>query len=45
MEQAERIARKEHGWKKLVVTSGSGVGNHHYYCKLGYQLEGPYMLK
>ncbi len=43
MEEAERIAREEHGSDKLAVISG--VGTRHYYRKLGYHLEGPYMVK
>jgi elongator complex protein 3 len=43
MEEAERIARLEHRSKKLAVISG--VGTRHYYRKLGYELEGPYMVK
>jgi len=43
MEEAERIAREEHGSKKLAVISG--VGTRNYYAKLGYILEGPYMVK
>jgi GNAT superfamily N-acetyltransferase len=43
MEEAERIARKEHRSKKIAVISG--VGTRHYYRKLGYELEGPYMVK
>ena len=43
MEEAERIAREEHGSHKLAVISG--VGTRHYYRKLGYQLDGPYMSK
>lgn len=43
MEEAERIARDEHGSLKLAVISG--VGTRNYYRKLGYQLEGPYMVK
>lgn len=43
MEEAERIAEEEHGSTKMVVISG--VGTRHYYRKLGYQLEGPYMIK
>lgn len=35
MEEAERIARDEHGSKKLVVISGVGVRS--YYARLGYQ--------
>ncbi|KAF5201058.1 Elongator complex protein [Thalictrum thalictroides] len=43
MEEAERIARREHRSKKIAVISG--VGTRHYYRKLGYELEGPYMVK
>jgi len=43
MEEAERIAREEHGSIKLAVISG--VGTRHYYRKLGYELDGPYMSK
>ncbi|CAI7884311.1 unnamed protein product [Closterium sp. NIES-54] len=43
MEEAERIARWEHGSSKLAVISG--IGTRHYYRKLGYELEGPYMVK
>lgn len=43
MEEAERIARDEHGSDKISVISGVGVRN--YYAKLGYFLEGPYMSK
>lgn len=41
MEEAERIAREEHGSRKLAVISGIGVRS--YYARLGYKLEGPYM--
>ena len=43
MEEAERIARDEHGAHKLSVISG--VGTRNYYRKLGYELDGPYMSK
>jgi elongator complex protein 3 len=43
MEEAARIAQEEHGSHKLAVISG--VGTRHYYAKLGYQLEGTYMVK
>ena len=43
MEEAERIARDEHKSEKLLVISG--VGTRHYYRKLGYHLDGPYMSK
>jgi len=41
MEEAERIAREEHGSRKIAVISGIGVRS--YYARLGYTLEGPYM--
>jgi len=43
MEEAERIARDEHQSEKLLVIAG--VGTRHYYRKLGYELDGPYMSK
>ncbi|KAL7872032.1 hypothetical protein SRHO_G00070150 [Serrasalmus rhombeus] len=43
MEEAERIARDEHGSSKMAVISG--VGTRNYYRKMGYELEGPYMVK
>nr|CAG4643780.1 EOG090X02DF [Lepidurus arcticus] len=43
MEEAERITREEHGSDKIAVISG--VGTRNYYRKLGYELEGPYMVK
>lgn len=43
MEEAERIAREEHGAGKISVISG--VGTRNYYRKLGYELDGPYMSK
>lgn len=43
MEIAEKIAIKEHNSEKLAVISG--VGTRDYYRKLGYHLEGPYMVK
>lgn len=43
MEEAERIAKEEHGSVKLAVISG--VGTRAYYRKLGYELDGPYMSK
>ncbi|KAF2314150.1 hypothetical protein GH714_023732 [Hevea brasiliensis] len=42
MEEAERIARREHRSTKIAVISG--VGTRHYYRKLGYELEGPIWL-
>lgn len=41
MEEAARVAKEEHGSRKIVVISG--VGTRNYYRKLGYELEGPYM--
>jgi len=43
MEEAERVAREEYGSTKMAVIAG--VGTRHYYRKLGYHLEGPYMVK
>ncbi|KAF2902263.1 hypothetical protein ILUMI_03926 [Ignelater luminosus] len=43
MQQAERIAINEHKSTKIAVISG--VGTRNYYRKLGYELEGPYMVK
>lgn len=43
MREAERIARFEHRSLKIAVISG--VGTRHYYRKLGYKLEGAYMVK
>jgi elongator complex protein 3 len=63
MEEAERIAREEHGSDKILVISGvvrkpqyliqsvlkfffqNKQGTRHYYRKLGYELDGPYMSK
>ncbi len=42
MNKAEEISRKN-GFKKLAVISGIGV--REYYRKLGYELEGTYMVK
>ncbi|KAM0719374.1 hypothetical protein Q7P37_005279 [Cladosporium fusiforme] len=43
MQEAERIARDEHGSSKIAVISGVGVRS--YYKRLGYWLDGPYMSK
>ena len=43
MQEAERIAREEHGARRLAVISGIGVRD--YYRKLGYYLDGAYMVK
>ncbi len=40
--EAEHIAKKA-GYKKMAVISGVGV--RHYYRKLGYRLNGTYMVK
>ncbi|HMR01651.1 MAG TPA: GNAT family N-acetyltransferase, partial [Candidatus Gracilibacteria bacterium] len=42
MQKAEEISRKN-GYKKIAVISGIGV--REYYRKLGYHLEGTYMVK
>jgi len=42
MAQAENIC-KEHNKNKIIVISGIGV--REYYYKLGYTLEGPYVVK
>lgn len=43
MEEAERVARDEHGsWKLAVI---AGIGTRDYYRRLGYELDGPYMSK
>jgi elongator complex protein 3 len=41
--EAEKIAKKEFGFKKIAVISGVGVRD--YYRKLGYKLSGGYMIK
>ncbi|KAF5297698.1 hypothetical protein FQA39_LY12029 [Lamprigera yunnana] len=43
MENAEKIALHEHKSVKIAVISG--VGTRNYYRKLGYELNGPYMIK
>lgn len=43
MEEAEKIAKQEFGFKKIAVIAGIGV--REYYKKLGYKLEGTYMIK
>jgi elongator complex protein 3 len=42
MAQAEEIARQA-GYRKMAVISGVGVRG--YYRKLGYRLQGTYMVK
>ncbi|MEM0324512.1 MAG: tRNA uridine(34) 5-carboxymethylaminomethyl modification radical SAM/GNAT enzyme Elp3 [Candidatus Aenigmatarchaeota archaeon] len=43
MKIAEEIALNEFDRKKMVVISA--IGTREYYRKLGYELEGPYMVK
>lgn len=43
LQEAERIARDEHGSKKMAIISGVGVRS--YYARAGYWLDGPYMSK
>ncbi len=43
MQEAERIIYEEHGLGRVAVISGAGVRG--YYARLGYRLEGPYMVK
>ncbi|CAH1984904.1 unnamed protein product [Acanthoscelides obtectus] len=43
MKWAETIAKDEHESHKIAVISG--VGTRNYYRKIGYELEGPYMVK
>ena len=43
VDEAERIAREEWGFDKILVISGVGV--REYYKKLGYSRDGPYMSK
>ena len=43
LQEAERIAQKEFGYKKIAVISGVGVRS--YYKKFGYRLKDTYMLK
>ncbi|MBI2047219.1 tRNA uridine(34) 5-carboxymethylaminomethyl modification radical SAM/GNAT enzyme Elp3 [Candidatus Pacearchaeota archaeon] len=43
MQEAESIVKDERKFKKIAVISG--VGAREYYRKLGYELEGGYMVK
>ena len=43
MNEAERMAREEFDAKKMVVMSA--IGTKEYYRRLGYEKEGPYMVK
>jgi len=43
MREAERISLEEFDAKKMMVLSGVGMRN--YYKRLGYEREGPYMVK
>lgn len=42
--EAEKIAKEEYDKNKMLIISGIGVRNY-YKNKLGYSLEGPYMVK
>lgn len=41
--EAEKVASEVYGCRKILVTSAVGV--RQYYARLGYELEGPYMVK
>ncbi|MBI2185288.1 MAG: tRNA uridine(34) 5-carboxymethylaminomethyl modification radical SAM/GNAT enzyme Elp3 [Thaumarchaeota archaeon] len=41
--ESERIAKEEFGADKMLIISA--IGTREYYRKLGYNLEGPYMVK
>ncbi|MCX6773710.1 MAG: GNAT family N-acetyltransferase, partial [Candidatus Micrarchaeota archaeon] len=43
LKEAEKIAKKEFGMKKLAVISG--VGAKEYYYRLGYEKDGNYVAK
>jgi elongator complex protein 3 len=43
MLEAERISREEFDAHKIIVLSG--IGTRNYYRRLGYEREGPYMVK
>ena len=43
LEEAEKISKEKYGLKKIAVISG--IGTRQYYKKLGYTLEGLYMIK
>ncbi|MGQ9468236.1 MAG: tRNA uridine(34) 5-carboxymethylaminomethyl modification radical SAM/GNAT enzyme Elp3 [Nitrososphaerales archaeon] len=43
MNEAERIAREEFNARKMIVMSA--IGTREYYRRLGYEKEGPYMVK
>jgi len=43
MAEAEKIAKKEFGFKKIAVIAGIGV--REYYRKLGFKLKDEYMIK
>ena len=42
MKKAEEITKMYHKDKIVVI---SGIGVREYYKKLGYRLQGPYMVK
>ena len=43
MMEAERIAKEEFDRSKMIVISA--IGTREYYKRIGYSLEGPYMIK
>lgn len=43
MEKAEKISKEDYDAEKILVMSA--VGTRIYYQKMGYKLEGPYMVK
>jgi len=43
VQEAEKIAQEEHKTKKVAIISG--IGTREYYRKLGYRLEGAYMVR
>jgi elongator complex protein 3 len=43
LSEAERVALEEYGRNKIVVTSA--LGTKQYYCRLGYDYDGPYVFK
>ena len=43
MQEAEKIVKKDSGFKKIAVIAG--IGTREYYRKLGYRLKNEYMIK
>jgi elongator complex protein 3 len=43
MKKAEEIAKEKFDANKILVMSA--IGTRMYYKKLGYKIEGPYMVK